>query len=73
MTTADKFIGDAMLRFFGDPETRGARDAATVCIRMAIAMQHKLDDLRHKWRGMGFEKPFQMHIGISAGYCMQRG
>jgi len=67
--TIDKFIGDAMLMFFGDPETLGAREDAVACVRMAIAMQHKLEDLRHRWRGMGFEKPFRMRIGISTGYC----
>ena len=30
--TIDKFIGDAMMLFFGDPETRGAREDATACV-----------------------------------------
>src|SRR5207245_328164 len=33
--TIDKFIGDAMLIFFGDPETRGDRADAQACVRMA--------------------------------------
>ena len=31
----DKFIGDAMLMFFGDPETKGAEEDARACVRMA--------------------------------------
>ena len=31
--TIDKFIGDAIMLFFGDPETRGARDDAIACVQ----------------------------------------
>ena len=30
----DKFIGDAMLMFFGDPETKGFEEDARACVRM---------------------------------------
>jgi class 3 adenylate cyclase len=41
--TIDKFIGDAMVVFFGDPETKGvAEDAA----RIRKALQDALDALR---------------------------
>ena len=33
--TIDKYIGDAILIFFGDPETRGVREDALACVRMA--------------------------------------
>jgi class 3 adenylate cyclase len=33
--TIDKFVGDAMLIFFGDPETKGERLDAQACLRMA--------------------------------------
>src|SRR4029078_12576462 len=36
--TIDKFIGDAIMLFFGDPETRGPKDDALACVKMAIAM-----------------------------------
>ena len=65
----DKFIGDAMLMFFGDPETRGAEEDARACVRMAIAMQRRMVDLRREWRAKGFEQPFEMRIGINTGYC----
>ncbi len=67
--TIDKFIGDAILAFFGDPETKGVHEDAKACVRMAIAMQRRLNDLEIEWRERGFEKPFRMRVGINTGYC----
>jgi len=65
----DKFIGDAMLMFFGDPETKGVEEDARACVRMAVAMQRQMVQLQQEWRASGFEQPFQMRIGINTGYC----
>ena len=35
-TTIDKFVGDAIMVFFGDPETQGAETDAIKCLNMAI-------------------------------------
>ncbi len=51
--TVDKFIGDAIMVFFGDPETRGAREDARACVKMAIAMQARMADLGAEWRRIG--------------------
>ncbi len=67
--TIDKFIGDAIMLFFGDPETRGTREDAVACVRMAIAMQHRMRDLQAEWRERGQEHVFQLRIGINTGYC----
>lgn len=67
--TIDKFIGDAILAFFGDPETRGAKEDALACVRMAIAMQRRLDELNETWRAQGIEFPFRAHMGINTGFC----
>jgi class 3 adenylate cyclase len=67
--TVDKFIGDAMLIFFGDPETKGDRADAQACLRMAWAMQRRLVELNSKWRAAGIEQPFRARIGINSGYC----
>jgi adenylate cyclase len=67
--TIDKFIGDAMLIFFGDPETRGDRADAQACLRMAWHMQRRLVELNAKWRAQGIEQPFKARIGINSGYC----
>jgi len=65
----DKFIGDAMLMFFGDPETKGAEEDARACVRMAVAMQRQMVELQQEWRASGFEQPFEMRVGINTGYC----
>jgi class 3 adenylate cyclase len=67
--TIDKFIGDAMLIFFGDPETKGDRADAQACLRMAWRMQRRLIELNAKWRAEGIEQPFKSRIGINSGYC----
>ena len=67
--TIDKFIGDAMLIFFGDPETKGDRADAQACVRMAWNMQRRLLELNAKWRAAGIEQPFKSRMGINSGYC----
>jgi class 3 adenylate cyclase len=67
--TIDKFIGDAILVFFGDPETEGAEEDAKSCVRMAIAIQKRLEQLSIDWRARGLEQPFRVRIGINTGYC----
>lgn len=67
--TVDKYIGDAILAFFGDPETRGVKEDAMACVNMAIAMQRRMWDLQTEWRDKGQQKPFQLRIGINTGYC----
>ncbi|WP_419783638.1 transporter substrate-binding domain-containing protein [Maridesulfovibrio sp.] len=67
--TIDKFIGDAMLMFFGDPESKGVKEDAELCVRMAVAMQKRMVQLEKEWQGMGFDKPFKMRVGINTGYC----
>ena len=67
--TIDKFVGDAMLCFFGDPQTRGVREDALQCVRMAVAMQRRMADLQALWREKGYDKPFRMRVGINTGYC----
>ena len=67
--TIDKFIGDAMLIFFGDPETEGEAEDAKACLRMAADMQHRLAQLNAKWRNEGVENPFRVRMGINTGFC----
>ena len=67
--TIDKYIGDAIVAFFGDPETRGARGDALACVKMAIAMQRRMHKLQLKWLERGTEKPFRLRIGINTGFC----
>jgi PAS domain S-box-containing protein len=67
--TIDKYIGDAMMLFFGDPESRGVKEDAVRCVEMAMAMQNRMHELERVWRDRGIEKPFQMRIGINTGFC----
>jgi PAS domain S-box-containing protein len=67
--TIDKYIGDAMVLFFGDPESQGPEADAKACVRMAVAMQQRMAQLQQRWRDRGLERPFRMRIGINTGYC----
>lgn len=67
--TIDKYIGDAIMIFFGDPESRGIKEDAVACMRMAMAMLRRMDELRSEWQELGAERPFQLRIGINTGYC----
>jgi class 3 adenylate cyclase len=67
--TVNKFIGDAILVFFGDPETKGVAEDARACVRMAFDMQKRLAELDVQWRSRGVEEPFRARMGINTGYC----
>jgi adenylate cyclase len=67
--TIDKYIGDAIMIFFGDPETKGVKADALACVKMAIEMQRRMRGLQLEWREQGMENPFQLRIGINTGYC----
>jgi adenylate cyclase len=66
--TVNKFIGDAILVFFGDPETHGVVEDAKACMRMAFDMQTRLVELNAQWRSRGIEEPFRARMGINTGY-----
>jgi class 3 adenylate cyclase len=66
--TVDKYIGDAIMVFFGDPETKGVKEDARACVRMAIAMLKRMRELHAEWQELGAEKPFHLRIGINTGY-----
>ncbi len=67
--TIDKYIGDAMLMFFGDPESKGVKEDAHACVMMAIAMQRRMRELEQEWRKRGLERPFRIRMGITTGFC----
>ena len=67
--TVDKFIGDAIVVYFGDPDTLGVKEDADACVRMAIAMQRRVRELGSEWRERGVERPFEIRIGVNTGYC----
>ncbi len=67
--TIDKYVGDAILIFFGDPETRGVSEDALACVEMAIEMQARMSELQHLWREAGISRPLKCRMGIHTDYC----
>mgnify|MGYP003326787733 FL=1 len=67
--TIDKFIGDAILIFFGDPETKGQKEDAKACVLMAIEMRERMKYLQKMWEDQGISKPLRIRIGVNTGYC----
>ena len=67
--TIDKYVGDAIVIFFGDPETLGVEEDALACVKMAIAMRKRMLELDTIWRQSGIEKPLKVRMGINTGYC----
>ena len=67
--TIDKFVGDAILVFFGDPTSCGVVEDAQACVRMAIEMQTRIAELNVAWRKNGAEDIFRVRMGINTGYC----
>lgn len=67
--TIDKFIGDGIMIFFGDPKSQGIKRDATACVAMAIEMQQLMTKLRREWIESGINFSLQARMGISTGYC----
>ena len=66
--TIDKFMGDAILIFFGDPDSQGVEQDAKNCIDMAMAMRQQMKFLRERWVKMGYPA-LHVRMGVSTGYC----
>ena len=67
--TIDKFIGDAIMVFFGDPETEGEVQDALKCVEMAILMRQRVEELQKHWKKMGVINGLGIRMGISTGFC----
>jgi class 3 adenylate cyclase len=67
--TVDKYIGDAIMVFFGDPHTQGTKQDAISCVEMALEMKQELIHFRKKWRSMGISQPLDIRIGIHSDTC----
>ena len=68
--TIDKYIGDAVMIFFGDPESNGPDQDAKKCVEMAMDMQRYVGENALKWaKRHSFDRVLEIRIGISSGYC----
>jgi len=67
--TIVQFVGDAIMIFFGDPEFTDDRDHALRSVRMGLAMQARMAELRAEWEDSGYLEPLHIRIGINTGYA----
>jgi adenylate cyclase len=67
--TIDKYVGDAIMIFFGDPASRGVKEDALTCVRMAIEMRNRLKELASIWESRGFSEHLITRTGIHTGFC----
>ena len=67
--TIDKFVGDAVMVFFGAPEAMAASEQAESCVRMALEMREALYPLRAEWKLKGITQNLQVRAGINTGVC----
>jgi len=65
--TIDKFVSDQMMVFFGAPDDTDDREGARRAVRMALAMQARMAELREKWEPLGFEASLELCVGINSG------
>jgi adenylate cyclase len=67
--TVDKFIGDGIMIFFGDPKSKGTKEDAETCVAMALDMQRSMNLLQIKWRQEGIDRNLEVRMGINTGFC----
>ncbi len=67
--TLDKFIGDGVVVFFGDPDTLGVPQDATACVSMALEMMQEVESLNQAASRQGINSPIEIRIGIATGFC----
>lgn len=67
--TVDKYIGDAIMVFFGDPHTRGHKADAIACAQMALEMKSSLRTIRRAWKDKGIAQDLDIRVGIHTDTC----
>ena len=67
--TIDKFIGDGIMIFFGDPQTRGRQQDAIECVGMALRMKQRTAELNDEWVDLVGPDPLHVRIGVNTGFC----
>ena len=67
--TLDKFMGDGIMTFFGDPESKGIKEDALACVAMAKKMHEVILELGEEFQSQGIDKELKARMGIHTGYC----
>ncbi|MAE13958.1 hypothetical protein CMO92_05325 [Candidatus Woesearchaeota archaeon] len=62
--TIDKYIGDGLMAFYGDPFKM--EDQTLCAVKTAIEMQQKTRELKRRWQSQG-RLPIKIRIGINRG------
>jgi adenylate cyclase len=65
--TIDKFVGDAVICFFGAPTATDDRDQAHRAVEMALEMNERVAELDASWRKFGANRPLRLRIGVNTG------
>jgi class 3 adenylate cyclase len=55
--------------FFGDPGTMGRKADALACVRMALRMRKRTQELWAEWEDRVGPDPMHARMGINTGYC----
>jgi class 3 adenylate cyclase/HAMP domain-containing protein len=63
--TLDKYVGDAVMVFFGDPIPQ--HDHAERAVRMAFEMRERMTVLQERWLSR-YHEAFKIGIGIATGW-----
>jgi len=67
--TLDKYIGDAIMAFWGAPTSRGPADDALRAVSAALEMRQELAALQPQWKAQRYPE-IKIGIGIHAGVAL---
>jgi adenylate cyclase len=67
--TIDKFIGDAIMIFLGDPDSKGEKEDALACAEMALEMRECMHHQQRVWQSEGVATYLRIRMGINTGFC----
>jgi len=68
--TIDKFIGDSVMIFFGDPQSKGPEQDALACCNMGIEMLAFVEKNEELFKEQfNFPEKLEIRIGVHSGVC----
>ena len=68
--TIDKFIGDSVMIFFGDPQSKGLEQDALACCNMGLEMLAFVEKNEELFKEkFNFPEKLEIRIGVHSGVC----
>ena len=68
--TIDKFIGDSVMIFFGDPQSQGPEQDALACCKMGLEMLDFVEKNEQLFKEQfNFPEKLEIRIGVHSGVC----